>query len=223
MHTIFFKKNRKGIEWLTSETIIFFFGAILLIATIAFFFRLQSAVFADEDDGSKANLISLNDKIKELLGTSYDKDHSKDYRTMNYFIGEEKMLLSFNKDASGDYSVIAASGYPSLTVGPVYKPFDCGNSACLCLYDGAPSHETDKRDKGVLRCEREGTGKNLVFSGSNIFKIGSLESLTRRTKQIYIEKTEEPKGTYNIYINEIDTSDTSDPANKRKIGIDASR
>lgn len=196
--------------------IIFFFGAILLIATIAFFFKLQSAVLAEEDDGSKANLISLNEEIKELLRTSHDKD----YKTINYFIAEGKMLLGFNKDTYGDYAIIAASGDPYLTEGPVYKPFDCGNSACLCLYDGVPSHETYERDKGVLRCEREGTGKNLVFSGSNIFKIGNLESLTHRTKQIYIEKTEQPDGTYNIYLNDIDTSDINDEANKRKQEID---
>ncbi len=218
MLAFFYKKNRKGVQWLTSETIIFFFGAILLIATIAFFFRLQSAVFADEDDGSKANLKRLNEEIKELLGTSY----SKDYKIINYFIGEHRMLLGFDRDANGGYTLIAASGDIMFSVGPVYKPFDCGNSACLCLYDGAPSHETAKRDQGVLRCEREGTGKNLVFSGSNIFKIGNLESLTHRTKHIYIEKTEQPKGTYNIYINVIDTSDPNDEANKRKIGIDAS-
>ena len=219
MRTIFFKKSRKGIEWLTSETIIFFFGAILLIALVAFFLRLQSALFAEEDDGSIANLKRLNEEIKDLLGTSDDKPH---YKIINYFIGEEKILLGFNKDANGDYALIASSGTPSLTVGPVFKPFDCGNSACLCLYNGAPSHETSKRDQGVLRCEREGTGKNLVFSGSNIFKIGNLESLTRRTKQIYIEKTKQGDN-YNIYINVIDTSNPNDEANKRKIGIDASR
>ena len=146
-------------------------------------------------------------------------------KIMNYFIGEKRMLFGFDKDANGDYALIAASGDIMVSVGPVYKPFDCGNSACLCLYDGVPSHDAGERDKGVLRCEREGTGKNIVFSDDspNIFKIGDIESLTHRTKHLYIEKTEEPEGTYNIYINEIDTSDINDEANKRKIEIDASK
>ena len=217
MHTIFFKKSKKGVEWLTSEMIVFFFGAILLIALVAFFLRLQSVIFAEEDDGSIANLKRLNEEIKELLGTSSDKD----YRIINYFIGKGKMLLGFNKNADGDYSLIAAS-YDIMFSGLVYKPFDCGNSACLCLYNGAPSDDADKRDQGVLRCEREGTGKNLVFSGPNIFVMGNQDSLMQRTKHIYIEKTKQGN-TYNIYINTIDTSNTNDEANKRKIGIDASR
>ena len=141
---------------------------------------------------------------------------------MNYFIGEKKLLLGFNKDANGNYALIAGSGDIMFAVGPVYKPFDCGNSACLCLYNGAPSNEINKRDQGLLRCEREGTGKNLAFSSPNIFKIGNLESLTHRTKQIYIEKTKKPD-SYDIYIDVIDTSNPNDQSNVRKTGIDASR
>ena len=217
MHTILLKRKRKGQKWLTSETIIFFFGALLLIATIVFFFRLQSAVFAEEDDGSIANLKRLNEEIKGLLGTS----DPKDYSMINYFIGEYKMLLGFDRDADGAYSVIANSavgvGGVDYSAGKFYKPFDCGNSACLCLYNGAPSHDIGKSNQGVLRCEREGTGKNILFSSPNIFKFGDQ---VRRTRHIYIEKTKNTDNSHTIYIDLIDTSDVNDPANKRKQEID---
>jgi hypothetical protein len=172
MHTTFFNRNRKGFQWLTSETIILFFGAILLIATIAFFFRLQSTVFAEEDDGSKANFIRLQDEIKEMMTNNIAE------KTINYFISEDFVVAGFDTnwdDSKGksrnSENVIFAKWI--FLHNSLYRPYKCGNSACLCLYkkiDRLPDKLEDS-DKNVLDCRREGfTDKDIIFlSGGGEF------------------------------------------------------
>src|SRR3989338_6450267 len=195
MHAIFFKKNKKGIEWQISEMIVFFFGAILLIALVAFFLKLQSALFAEEDDGSIANLKRLNEEIKELLGTSPDQDS----KIINYFIGEDKMLLGFDTGATNDFTIIAQSKPGQMMFSSAYRPFKCGDSACLCLYNGVPGTTSPNSDQNVVDCTSgEISGKNIIFSSPGIFPIPNLNP-NNRIRQIRIEKNKQGD-TYNIDI-----------------------
>jgi len=209
MHIISFTKNKKGFMTL-NQAIILFFAAVIFIG-----YKLESAISSESGGGSIANLRRLSVEIKELIESPDDED----YRIINYFIVKRNILLGWNTDATNVYSGIAV-GDGSIMWSGAYKPSSCGNSACLCLYNGAPSGDFDERDNGVLECVREGmVGKNIDFSFTRIFETEG--ALTRKIEigEIYIEKTKKADGTYTIYIEDSDASGVD----TRKKDIDNSR
>ena len=232
MHSIFFKNNKKG-TWTLKEVIILFFAAFLIIATFGFFNELQAAFFSQKDDGSIANFERLYSTEKELM----ESTDAKDYRTINYFIGKNKVLVGFDTDWKGDKEKIVDK---FIWDSVIYKPFKCGNAACLCLYtDDWKPDDAAKRDKGVIEClSSVFSGKNIVFLSEGDDKIEPRTAGLPRedikgnylvfygkdwgTKPIYIEKIYKD-GKYYIYISKINLDDSKDPANIRKKEIDKSR
>ena len=111
----------------------------------------------------------------------------------------------------------------------IYKPYKCGNSACVCLYsDEWEPGNAAKRDSGIISCSTF-PGKNILFSSS----VGSGTSKDDGTKYlifygkkgsqpIYIEKKyDKGSDTYNIYISNIDSNDPNNPALLRRSAIES--
>lgn len=182
MHINFFKKNKKSFM-AVNELIILVLAVPLFIGMIWFFYKLQGAILSDPDDGSIANFDRLYEEIVELMESS----DSTGYKEISYFIPKDKMLVGFGNKPGQD-TLISMSLDISLTPDPIYKPSACGNSACLCLYDGVSQKEEEK-NTGVIKCRRDGiSDKKLIFTSPGLFHI-PLEPGHSRIKQIYIEKS----------------------------------
>lgn len=232
IHKVFygFFKSKTG-DWTLVNAIVMVLAALLVLGIFGFFNRAQGALLSQKDDGSIANFERLYSEIKELIESSAVLDYGK----TNYLIGDGKILVGYdtnwneNKDIIMRYKV---KGYK------LYKPFQCGNAACLCLYtaDWKPGDQS-KRDDGVISCRSETfANKNVVFlsEGGNV--IPTTAGLKRddngyylvfygdewKTQQTYIEKYFDGSKTY-IYISKINVNDPKDPANIRKTKIEDSK
>ncbi len=217
MNFFFSKKNKKGMEMQLSEIIMLVFGGLILIALIAFIYNLQAAVLSEPDEGSIANFNRLYKTIKELIESSDDRN----YRVINFFTNRENTLVGFDTDWYEDPSEmkIIADGESYLGDDePIYRPFKCGNSACLCLYDMKITQDPNKRNEGIIECRSDGlSSKNIEFVDLNLYR--GL-SILERVVPIYIEKTYGTDKKYVIYINRIDITNLDDEANIRKKDID---
>jgi len=153
------------------EAVILVLAGILLVGLVIFFYKLQSALLSDPDDGSKANFQRLHKEVKKLLESSDLEDTEK---TFSYFIGEDHVIVGFdtnwnNAEGQEEYADNVLFAYQVYLRDDLYKPFDCGVSACLCLYrtDSLPD-EPDESSKGLVECRRSGfVGKNIVFYGGD--------------------------------------------------------
>ena len=203
MHTFFSTKNKKGLM-APKEAVILFFGALILVMTFWFLFKLYSVSLAGSDEGSIANLDRLSGEIKKLMESQYYAD----YKVINYFIGGDKILYGFDYDWDDS---------PVDTYRPQYKPSKCAYSACLCLYekDGF-SNQADRRDDGVIDCRSDGLhGEKVTLIADFLIVSGSIQ-------QLYVEKIfDESDETYNIFISIIHTDDVNDISNMRLKTIDS--
>jgi len=178
MHNFFSKKNKKGDMPPPKELVILFFGALILVMLFWFLFKLASVSLAGSDDGSVGNLGRLSNEIKELMESQYDKD----YKIINYFIGNDKILVGFDTDSSGEPSIdrdtmFDASGNFILIkkikqehFTKLYRSIKCGQSACLCMYkDGIPNeNDREKIEKNVIECKwKPFSGKKVTFLNEN--------------------------------------------------------
>jgi len=176
MHTIFFKKNKKSMIMI-QEAIILAFAAIILLVMISFGNQLYKATLGESDDGSKANFDSLYSEIKDLI----DSPNDKEYRVINYFIGEKKILVEFGTDwninsapstnvdaphdGRGNFIILRTD---DIYFKKLYKSRECSNSACLCLYKDKLPKESDKREEGLMRCRSDGiSDKKIIFFNEN--------------------------------------------------------
>jgi len=211
-------KNKKG-TIMIQEAIILAFAAFILLFMITFLYNIYKASSVESDDGSKANFDALYEQVKLQMYAS--NDHNS--MVMNYYINKKFKLLGFDTGATTDFALIARDDGSSSWRADAYKPSECGQSACLCLYDDDPSSKPEESHKGVLKCRYDGMAdKNVVFSRTDMF---SEVTFAREIELglIYIEKTKLIDGRYEIYINDIDTEDKDDPANKRRKSLGSIR
>jgi len=171
MH-FFLKKNKKGFKWTLNEVIILAFAGFILVGMILFFFKLQSVVLSQPDDGSIANFDRLYTQVKELVESS----DTQDYRVINYFIGKERILVGFSSDwdeskepsvnddapkYSGKNIIMLYRDIP-IKFDKLYKPFTCGTSACLCLYREKIPTAPNKKNDGLLKCRSDGISDKTI-------------------------------------------------------------
>src|SRR3989338_2289382 len=88
--------SRKGITWSLQEIVVLVFAVILLLALLDFSGQIYGALFAGKDDGSKANYDRLVLTIKEMTDPAKTPQFQPNYRIINYFLGEDKILVPFN-------------------------------------------------------------------------------------------------------------------------------
>ena len=226
--------NKKGM-WTLTEIVIMVFAALLVIGTFGFFDKLYAATVGQEDDGSIANFDKLYETTQELIESSSEKD----YKLLNYFLGEDKNFIGFDTIWVDTKEIVDIRWLSNAWLNSddlnAYKPFKCGNSACLCLYtdDWSPD-DPAKREKGVLSC------KSQVFSNKKVIFLsqqGTANGVPRtdvsnslymvffgdniKISRIYIEKVyDKTKDTYFIFVSKIDENNPNDPAMKRKTAID---
>jgi len=170
MHITPFKKNKKGFMVL-NQAISLFFAAVIFIGMIWFFYKLQSAIGSEADDGSIANFRRLHNDVKDLL------ESSESGKKINYFISEDFVVVGFDTNWDSDkskeeYARNVIFGKEVRIKDSLYRPSECRNFACLCLYktNSLPEKPED-RDKDVIECIRNGfTDKEIVFSsGGGVF------------------------------------------------------
>jgi len=255
MRTIFFIKNKKSMIMI-QEAIILAFAAVILLVMISFGYHLYQATLAESDDGSKANFDNLYEEVKLQLYSSNEYGS----KVMNYFIADDKVLVGFgtdwdenkapsiNKnaphDTRGNFIILSTS---LILFKKLYKPFECGSLACLCLYKDKLPKEAGKREEGLIKCRSDGiSDKNVIFENEHSNKDVTItvigEQLFTETydgftilynnkvgkgpgvHQIYIEKKfDKATKTYNIYMSEIDTSDDQDLINIRRKSLGISK
>ena len=225
----FFRKNKLGDTWISKETVVLLVVGFIILLFSVFIGNLYASTISEKDDGSKANLDRIYDDIKILI-----EKPAKAYHTDNYFIGEGNTLVGFDTQWDDSKKVINLPLWPDSNI---YKPFKCGNSACLCLYNKnwEPNSAT-KRNQGVLSCRSEiFAGKDIVFLSEG----GDVEPKTKGVSRedvsgsylvlegdgkvhfIYIEKDYRKESKYYIYISSINEDKDDDPANIRKKQIDS--
>lgn len=221
------RRKKRG-SFTVREAVYLAFSAIILLTLSSFGSKLYGAIVGEKDDGSLANMNRLYGAVKELTGSKCDKD----YMLMNYFLSNDRYLVGF--DTKWNDQIKAERSYQ------IYRPFKCGTSACLCLYDSESTwYESDNRGEDVVSCRSDGiSGKNIIFkSESNPIRIGTIgnkrsdhgdsylvfngdhwEDKKMSSQQIYIEK--EKKGDdIHFYISPIDITNSNDPANQRRSSI----
>ncbi|MEK6947428.1 MAG: hypothetical protein AABX32_07520 [Nanoarchaeota archaeon] len=235
----FFKKNKRGDTTIPKETVYLVISAVLLVFISVFFYKVYATVTAEKDDGSKTNFLNkLSPSLKSLMTGTSDNQ----YYIQNYFLGNDKILVGF--DTSWDDSKKSNGG--TVFQSNLNRPFKCGNSACVCLYNNKwEPADSAKRDQGVMACMTDAfAGKNVVFyseggdvepktsgtsrediKGNYLVFYGSLGIPPAKkyfaTQRIYMEKRYR-EGKYYIYISKIDENKADDPANLRKRELDAS-
>ena len=226
-------KNRKGA--ITDEigfgVVELCIVAVLLVFLIGFGIKLYFAFNTGKDDGSKANFENrLYGNIKKMMDSTTDKDCS----VASYFIGSDKILVGFDTQWNNERKVVDFAIKKSWHSFNVYKPYKCGNSACLCLYNtGWKPEDAAKRDFGIESCKTDiFSDKNIIFfsEGSDISvkttgkqredKNGNYLVFYGKdfgVKRIYIEKNyKKEEGKYYFYISRIDENKYDDPVNSRK-------
>ena len=165
-----FSSSRKGITWSLQEIVVLVFAVILLLAILDFSGQIYGALFAGKDDGSKANYDRLVLTIKEMTDPAKTPQFQPNYRIINYFLGEDKILVAFDTDWSTDVKVFEKhgifNGYFSKTPSFMYRPFACGTQACICLYtDKWEPADGAKRDSGIIDCVSQPfAGKKVTFT-----------------------------------------------------------
>ncbi len=223
--------NKKGQTWPLKEIVTMVLVVVIVLATFGYFEKVYAAFTGQKDSGPVANFNRLYNDMKELLESSA----APDYKLDQYDIGSGRILMGFDTNWNDQTkSVIGILNFFN-----AYKPFKCGNSACICLYasNWEPS-DPAKRDTGIVSCRSEIfvnrdiaflsegsdvspktsgaersdiSGNYLVFYGDNW-----------KVQEIYIEKFVSGSRTY-FYISRIDTTNENDPANLRKKRIDYSK
>jgi hypothetical protein len=224
------KRQKKAIITL-EEAIILGLVAFLVIVSFGFFNKLQASVLSQKDDGSIANFDRLYNNVEKLL----ESQESEDYLIDNYFLGNNRRLVGFDTEWDEQREIVELNIRDDLNL---YKPFKCGNSACICLYnnDWDPENAAN-RDKGVLGCRSETfSGKNVLFSSEGSDITPKTKGIARqdardnyliffgenfKIQRIYIEKIYlSDQNKYLIYISRIDEDNNDDPVTKRKQIID---
>ena len=226
---MFSVSGRGGQTWILKEIAVMVLVAIIIIATVTFFNKVWAVFNSKKDDGSIANFDRLYNDVKDLL----ESPDAMAYKLDPFFIGSGKILMGF--DTNWDDQKNSVVG----TLFNAYKPFKCGNGACICLYtsDWKPN-DPAKRDQGVVSCRSEAfRDKDIAFisEGSDV---KPKTSGTKRTdikgnyfvfygnewksQYLYIEKFSSGSRTY-IYVSSIDVNNDNDPANIRKKSIDNSK
>ena len=164
-----FKRNKKGdTDTFPTEMVYIVVAALLLIFIAAFFYKLYAAATAENDDGSKVNFQNkLAIPLENLMKKSQD-----DYSLQNYYLGKDYMIVGFDTQWD-DIKKVANVNIPlgsediigKWALINIYKPFKCGNTACICLYNkDAKVTESTERDTGIIDCiTAPFAGKNVVF------------------------------------------------------------
>jgi len=152
-----FQNSKKGMD--LKEAAYLVFAAILVIALYAFFTKLQGVIQGNKDDGSMANYDRLYEAMRDMIKNDLNSDKdSKEYIIMNYYLGIDHYLVGFDTTWSNNLVVAAGDN--------IFKPFKCGNAACLCLYEGRGVwKDAADRDTQVQSCRSdELVGQNIIFS-----------------------------------------------------------
>ena len=237
-HKKSFIKNKKGDQDVIMESGKMILAGILVVLLMGYFVvKLYAAYSSDEDDGSKANFINLYNEISKLM----QSNSLINYKVDNFYIGDNKILVGFdtnwdNTKTVADFGALSSSFN-------IYKPYKCGNSACICLFttDWKPTDPSD-RSSGIVECESNVfAGKNVVFlsEGQNVeprtagsrredlddnYLIYYGKDWNRNTQRLYIEKKYDTgQNKYHIYIAKINERKSDDPVYLRKKSIDDSR
>ena len=225
-------KNKKGDTWTLKEFVILFFAAIIIISITGFFYKLYAVTLSQKDDGSIAN---FEDRLYANTKQLMESPEATDYIIANYFLGKDRIVVGF--DTRWDDTVkVDSTGFDS----NIYKPFKCGNAACLCLYTNEWDRgDSANRDQSILSCRSEAfAGHNVVFLSTANRLSGKTRGIQREdgsgdylifygedweVQRIYIEKKyEENENKYYIYISTINENGDND-VNLRKRQIDDSR
>ena len=228
-------KNRKGAitDEIGFNIVEMCVVAVLLVFLVGVFWKLWAASNTGKDDGSRANFESrLYGNIKKLMDSSIDKDCF----VASYFIGSDKILVGFDTQWNNENKVVDFAIDKSWHPFNVYKPYRCGNFACLCLYNTGwkPDDAAKRGDPGIEICSRSElfADKNIIFlsEGGDISvkttgkqredKNGNYLVFYGKdfgVKRIYIEKNyKKEESKYYIYISRIDENKYDDPVNARK-------
>ena len=234
-------KNKKADKDVLKETgLMVFAGIIIAVLTFGFLYKVYAAFFSEKDDGSKANFERLYGLVKEVMESKSDSTYLID----SFDMGNDRIFVGFDtrwenqKEVAG--TEIDVNGAFMVDSFNIYKPFKCGNSACLCLYttDWEPM-DSNKRDKGVLSCRSEAfAGKDVIFLSEgrdvNPKTAGVAREDTNgnylvffgegfnKPQRLYIEKKYDSiQKKYYIYISKINEEDPNDPVYARKNWIDS--
>ena len=226
MQSKFFKINKKGDVSIFWEFISIVAAVLLVTALFVGLINKLSAIGSQKDDGSIANFNRLYSNIQKLMENSKSKACIED----NYFLSKKYKHRLVGFDTKWDDKKGVISG--TLSNYNVYKPFICGNSACICLYmPNWKPEDSAKRDQGIVDCRSD------IFAGKGFIFLGEInvEPKTRGVKRddigqylalfgedwglqpIYIEKEyKKEENKYYIYISKINNDKEDDSANIRK-------
>ncbi len=232
-----FRRNKRGATEIPIEVVYLFVVGLLLVVFIGFFGSLYAATLSQKDDGSKANFYRIYSDIEKFMKSS----NSREGRVDNYYLGKDYVLIGFDTNWDDNKDIIPGTlkifgGYN------FYKPFKCGNSACLCLFikNQQESGDSSKRDQGIADCSSEAfSGKNVAFLSEGGEVTPKTRGIQRTdtngnylvfygedwgTQRIYIEKEyKKEDNRYYIYISKINENKYDDPANARKRVTDNSK
>lgn len=235
-----FLKSKKADKDVLKETGLMIFAGILIAAlTFGFLYKVYGAFFSDKDDGSKANF----ERLYSLTAKLMDSGSNTAYLIDSLDINDDKLFVGFdtewnNQKKVADMKVSFKDSFRMFSIN-IYKPYKCGNSACLCLYTTHwEPEDSNKRDKGVLSCRSEAfAGKDVIFLSDGQGVVPKTAGLIREDvngnylvfygegfkapQRLYIEKRYDAiQKKYYIYISKINEDDPNDPVYLRKKWID---
>lgn len=218
--------NKKAIKLALSETVVLVIAAILVLASFGVLWKLYGAIVSEKDDGSLANFERLYATIKEI-----SESNEKNYAVINYYLGKDKALIAF--DTIWDENKKTSNALSTFSFGEtnLYKPYACGNAACICLYDSNIWKPGDKvnRDAGVLGCRSEAFAKKSATFQSAKGPVPQTLGTSRGDNALYaVFKGDSTKEVFRLYIDKkvvgesltiylapIDESNKQDPSTIR--------
>lgn len=222
-------RNKKGIA--LEEVIIFgLVSFIFIFGVIPFSARLYKTFNSNQDDSSTANFEDqLILKVQELLKS----DKKLDYRQINYFLGDDRVVMGYNAEWNKDESGAAELVVP--------KPKSCGSEACLCIYKGSrtvfggdPLKPCAKFDKVKYFVKHKSLSsrpfKDTIIAGGAFYgpesgfdgyeyKYLVLDGNNFKSQTLYIEKYQNSGAESTIFIAPVN-DDTRREINRRKQHID---
>ena len=132
-----FFSNKRAITgnmwWTLGMTVL---AAIVILATFSFFAKLAKLpsdnLGSQEEQGTLANLEIIGNKVQEFLDNS---DDSIGEQNFPYFIGNEFILVGFDKKWDNNKVVKARDLVRAQGQEKISKPLECFSKTCLCIYE----------------------------------------------------------------------------------------
>lgn len=169
------KKAEESVEKSTVTVAEMVIAAVIILILTIVIIRFGSLLFDDpEDQAVEKNFNSLAIAIN-TMAKSKETFVSNEKDPFAFYMGQGKDYYLLGFDSTGDLSqgfsenILKYNSDPTIIVPYTYfKPTQCKQSACMCLYDKLPGTNSRNRDDDIVTCYKF-TGNNIIFLGHNYY------------------------------------------------------